>query len=272
MREAVAGQGKYHTVPPLRRNAESDVQARNSTDEEAFTRCARSISVPPQPRGFPMYVLPELPYREDALAPFVSAETLRTHHGKHHKAYVDKTNALASKAGLADRPLEDVVREAHKAGDKALFNNAAQAWNHAFFWESMRPAGGGAPLEPLARAIADGFSNLEGLREAFVTEGVGHFASGWVWLVAGPEGLKVLSTHDAEDTLVRESLAPLLVCDLWEHAYYLDYKNDRKAFLERWFDNIANWAFAATQLAAALGSGEGFRYPAPSKAAASAVA
>lgn len=210
-----------------------------------------------------MYVLPDLPYAHDALSPFISAETLRTHHGKHHKTYVDKTNDLAAKAGLAARPLEEVVREAHRRGEQGLFNNAAQAWNHAFFWESMRPAGGGAPGGSLAEQIQSAFGGLDGLKDAFVTEGVGHFASGWVWLVAAGEGLKVISTHDADDTLVRDGLTPLLVCDLWEHAYYLDYKNDRKGFLERWFDNVANWAFAEVQAAAAAGQGEGFRYPPP---------
>ena len=210
-----------------------------------------------------MYILPELPYAHDALAPFVSAETLRTHHGKHHKSYVEKSNDLAAKAGLSGRPLEDVVREARKRDDTKLFNNAAQAWNHAFFWPSMRPAGGAAPSDELKRAIDGAFGGLADLRDAFVDEGVGHFASGWVWIVLGSEGLKVISTHDAEDTLIRDGLFPLLVCDLWEHAYYLDYKNDRKAFLERWFDNIANWDFAAAQLAAANGKGDGFRYPAP---------
>ncbi|WP_430419687.1 superoxide dismutase [Phenylobacterium sp.] len=209
-----------------------------------------------------MYVLPDLPYSEDALAPFVSADTLRTHHGKHHKTYVDKTNELAAKAGLADRPLEDVVRQASRTGDKTLFNNAAQAWNHAFFWRSMRAPGGPQPNGELTRAIAESFDGLEGLKEAFVKEGVGHFASGWVWIVMTSDGLQVISTHDADDTLVREGLFPLLVCDLWEHAYYLDYKNDRKAFLERWFDNVANWDFAAAQLSASTGEGEGFRYPA----------
>jgi superoxide dismutase, Fe-Mn family len=209
-----------------------------------------------------MYVLPDLPYPEDALAPFVSADTLRTHHGKHHKTYVDKTNDLTAKAGLASRPLEDVVREASRKGDKTLFNNAAQAWNHAFFWECMRPPGGAGPNGDLTRAIGESFDGLGALKEAFVKEGVGHFASGWVWIVMTSDGLKVISTHDADDTLVRDGLYPLLVCDLWEHAYYLDYKNDRKAFLERWFDNVANWDFAAAQLAASDGQGEGFRYPA----------
>lgn len=212
-----------------------------------------------------MHVLPDLPYQPDALAPFVSGDTLRTHHGKHHKTYVDKTNDLAAKAGLAGRPLEEIVREAHRRGDKPLFNNAAQAWNHAFFWLSMRPAGGAPPAGDLIRAIDESFDGLDALKDAFVEEGFSHFGSGWVWIVMGSDGLQVVSTHDADDTLVREGLFPLLVCDLWEHAYYLDYKNDRKAFLTRWFDNVANWDFAAAQLAAADGRGEGFRYPPPEK-------
>lgn len=210
-----------------------------------------------------MYVLPELPYAADALAPFVSADTLRTHHGKHHKTYVEKTNDLAAQAGLAGRPLEEVIREAHRHGERELFNNAAQAWNHAFFWRCMRPPGGGEPSGDLIRAIDEAFDGLEALRDAFVAEGAEHFASGWVWIVTGPRGLQVVSTHDADDILVREGLFPLLACDLWEHAYYLDYKNDRNAFLERWFDNVANWDFARAQLAASDGLGEAFQYPAP---------
>ena len=209
-----------------------------------------------------MLILPELPYAYDALAPLISRETLVLHHDRHHRTYVDKANDLAAKAGLGGRQLEDIVREARRRGDKPLFNNAAQAWNHAFFWRSMRPAGGPAAAGELAGLI-QGFGGLEALADAFVKEGVGHFGSGWVWLLSGVEGLKVISTHDAEDPLVREEGFPLLVCDLWEHAYYLDYKNDRKAFLERWFESLANWEFAAEQLAAATGAGEGFRYPAP---------
>jgi Fe-Mn family superoxide dismutase len=210
-----------------------------------------------------MYVLPDLPYAYDALAPFVSGETLRTHHDKHHKTYVEKTNALAREANLTGRPLEEVVRAASRAGNRGLFNNAAQAWNHAFFWRCMRPAGGGEPSGDLLRAIDERFEGLDALKAAFVHEGAEHFASGWVWLVTGSEGLRVISTHDADDTLVREGLFPLLVCDLWEHAYYLDYKNDRKAFLQRWIDNVADWDFAAAQLAASNGRGEAFSYPAP---------
>lgn len=207
-----------------------------------------------------MFELPPLPYAYDALEPAISSETLHFHHDKHHKAYVDKTNALAQKAGLEGRPLEEVVREARKRGDNALFNNSAQAWNHAFFWESMTPEAS-PPAGALAQAIDEAFGGLEAFKKAFVDEGVGHFASGWVWLVTGTEGLKVISTHDADDLLVREGLTPLLVCDLWEHAYYLDYQNDRAGFLSRWFDETANWTFAERQLAAAKGDGQGFRYP-----------
>jgi len=213
-----------------------------------------------------MYELPPLPYDYDALEPAVSAETLQFHHDKHHKAYVDKTNKLAAEAGLDGKPLEAVVREAKAAGKQGLFNNAAQAWNHAFFWQSMTPERA-APGGDLAKAIAQAFGSQEAFEAAFAEEGVGHFGSGWVWLVTGSDGLKVISTHDADDTLVREGLFPLLVCDLWEHAYYLDYQNDRGGFLKRWLAEVANWAFAERQLAAANGQGDGFRYPAPGGAA-----
>ena len=211
-----------------------------------------------------MYILPELPYAHDALEPIVSADTLRTHHGKHHKAYVDKANELAAKAGLTGRPMEDVVREARRLGDQKLFNNAGQAWNHAFFWHCMTPEFQ-PPSGDLAAAIDQAFGGLPGLKEAFVAEGVNHFASGWAWLVAGSDGLQVVSYHDADNPLVHEGVFPLLVCDVWEHAYYLDYKNDRKSFLERWFDQAVNWSFAEAQLAAANGRGEVFRYPAPER-------
>ena len=207
-----------------------------------------------------MFILPKLPYDYAALEPVMSADTLHTHHDKHHKAYVDKTNELAQKAGLDGRSLEDVVREAQRKGDIKLFHNAAQAWNHAFFWQCMTPdkaAAAGA----LKTAIEQAFGGLDALKAAFIAEGAGHFASGWVWLAATSEGLKVISTHDADDTLIKDGFFPLLVCDLWEHAYYLDYKNDRKAFLKRWLDEVANWDFAERQLAASNGQGDGFCYP-----------
>ncbi|HEX2816406.1 MAG TPA: superoxide dismutase [Phenylobacterium sp.] len=208
-----------------------------------------------------MFILPKLAYGYAALEPTLSADTMHTHHDKHHKAYVEKTNELAGKAGLAGRSLEEVVREAQRKGDAKLFHNAAQAWNHAFFWQSMT-ARTEAPSPALKSAIAKAFGGVDAFKDAFIEEGFNHFGSGWVWLVTGSEGLKVISTHDADDTLIKDGLFPLLVCDLWEHTYYLDYKNDRKAFLTRWLDGVANWAFAERQLAASDGQGEGFRYPA----------
>ena len=213
-----------------------------------------------------MFILPKLPYDYDALEPTLSHETLHSHHDKHHRTYVDKTNSLAKAAGLDGRPLEDVVREAQRSGDLKLFHNSAQAWNHAFFWLSMTPHGAARPATPQSRdlkaAIDQTFGSVEAFEDAFVTEGAEHFGSGWVWLAVAPQGLKVLSTHDADDTLIRDGLFPLLVCDLWEHAYYLDYQSDRQGFLRRWVDNVADWTFAARQFAASQGAGDGFRYPA----------
>lgn len=205
-----------------------------------------------------MFELPSLTYAENALEPVIGSETMRTHHGKHHKAYVDTLNTLLAEKGEAPDSLEAVVRKS----EGKLFNNAAQAWNHAFFWKCMTPKPQ-APAGDLAKAIEAAFGDLAKLKEAFVAEGVGHFASGWVWLVLREGELAVISTHDAANPLTETGVTPLLVCDLWEHAYYLDYKNLRKAFLEKWFDGAANWAFADAQYAAALGKGEAYRYPKP---------
>ena len=207
-----------------------------------------------------MFTLPPLPYAYDALEPVIGAATMHLHHDKHHATYVEKANTLAAKAGLEDRSLEDVVREAAERGDQGLFNNAAQSWNHAFFWQSMSPDSD-APGADLADAIKTAFGDLAALKAAFVKEGAEHFASGWVWLVAKGGALEVISTHDADDTLPKPGLTPVLVCDLWEHAYYLDHKNDRKAFLEAWFDALPAWGFADAQWQAAKGGGGGFTYP-----------
>lgn len=210
-----------------------------------------------------MYVLSELPYSHDALEPTVSSTTMQTHHGKHHKAYVDNTNRLAGELGMTDQPLEDLVRYAaeNRQAKPKLFNNAGQTWNHGFFWESMTPQRS-EPDADLSSAIQQSFGGLGELKSRFVDEGVNHFASGWVWIVARGGKLDVISTHDADTALVHDG-TPVLVCDLWEHAYYLDYKQDRKGFLEKWFDTVANWKFAGEQLKAANGGGGGYRYPAP---------
>jgi Fe-Mn family superoxide dismutase len=206
-----------------------------------------------------MISLPPLPYQHDALEPAMSADTLHYHHDKHHAAYVEKTNTFAGKAGVDGKPLEEIIAHAREKEDTKLFNNSAQAWNHAFFWHSMRP-NPDKPEGALAKAIDDRFGGLDGLKEKFVAEGVGHFASGWVWLVAEGDKLGVTSTHDAGTLADGGQGVPLLVCDVWEHAYYLDRQNDRKAYLEAWFDDLANWGFAAEQFDAAQADRAGYRF------------
>jgi Fe-Mn family superoxide dismutase len=206
-----------------------------------------------------MFSLPELPYGYEALEPVISGRTLHFHHDKHHAAYVKTTNELLEASGKSFGSLEEVVAEAQKSGEKKLFNNAAQAWNHAFFWESMTPDRA-KPSGELKDAIEAGFGSLDELEKAFVTEGAGHFASGWVWLASDKAGdLKVVSTHDAANIMGQMDMTPLVVCDLWEHAYYLDYQNDRKGFLTKWFGEIPNWSFAARQYAT-RGKGGAWNY------------
>ncbi|MGI8841420.1 MAG: superoxide dismutase [Caulobacteraceae bacterium] len=210
-----------------------------------------------------MFTLPSLPYAYDALAPIISDKTLHFHHDKHHAAYVKTLNELLAKAGKTPTSLESAIVESAGAREPKLYNNAAQAWNHAFFWEAMSSTRQ-EPAAELAEAIRISFGGLPALREQFVKEGAAHFGSGWVWLAADAGGgLKVFSTHDAHDTVTTPNAHPLLVCDLWEHAYYLDYQNDRKAYLEAWFDALPHWEFAASQLAAARGGGAPWRYAAP---------
>jgi superoxide dismutase, Fe-Mn family len=215
-----------------------------------------------------MFSLPNLPYAYDALEPAMSAKTLHFHHDKHHAAYVKALNELLGQATRPATTLEDVIRQSAGGGPGAakLFNNAAQAWNHAFFWEAMSPEAA-RPGAELQAAIQSSFGGIAQLREAFVKEGVAHFGSGWVWLVAEGGKLSVKSTHDAHDIITDSAVSPLIVCDLWEHAYYLDYQNDRKAYLEAWFDALPNWAFAASQLAAANGDGVAWRFAVPTATA-----
>ena len=195
----------------------------------------------------PLKLIP-LPYADDALAPAISADTLQTHHGKHHKTYVDKTNAAATAMGLADATLEEIIAAAKKAGDKPAFNNAAQAWNHGFYWHSLAPAGG-KPGGDLAAAIDRDFGSLEKLGEELQARGEKHFASGWVWLAASGGKLSVEETHDGE-TLALGDKKPLLTIDVWEHAYYIDRKNERPKYLQAVIAGLLNWEFAASNLAA----------------------
>jgi Fe-Mn family superoxide dismutase len=194
----------------------------------------------------------------------ISAETMGFHHDKHHAKYVDTLNKLLEEKQAAPTDLESLVRRTgEEPAQVKLFDNAAQTWNHTFFWACMTP---GRPSlnGRLGEAIERSFGGVDKLKETFVKEGAGHFGSGWVWLAADGEALKVLATHDADDALTHRGLTPLLTCDLWEHAYYLDYQNEREGFLKAWFDALPNWDFAASQYAAALGDGEIWKHPKPS--------
>ena len=192
----------------------------------------------------------DLPYASDALAPHVSAETFSFHHGKHYKTYVDKGNGLIEGTDLADASLEDIVLAAHQKKDTGLFNNAAQAWNHAFFWKSMSPNGGGDPTGAIADKINEAFGSADKFREEFAAAGAGQFGSGWVWLVADKAsgGLKIVKTGNADTPITDPNLTPLITCDVWEHAYYLDYQNARPKFLDAFLANLINWDFANANL------------------------
>jgi Fe-Mn family superoxide dismutase len=188
--------------------------------------------------------LPDLPYAADALEPHVSAKTLGFHHGKHHKAYVDKLNAAIEGTDYEGKALEDIIAAAHRAADTGVFNNAAQAWNHTFLWHSMSPNGGGKPEGALAEAINTRFGSLDGFREKFKAAALGQFGSGWAWLVRNGGVLDIITTGNAETPLT-DDLTPLLTLDVWEHAYYLDYQNKRDAYIDAYLDKLINWDFAS---------------------------
>ena len=193
------------------------------------------------------FILPELPFAKDALGPHMSAETFDYHHGKHHKAYVDKTNGMLGEKGLEGASLIEVITAAKEKGDKGLFNNSAQIWNHSFFWQCLAPAGSTAPSGKLKEMIDSDFGDHSTLLEKLATESTNHFASGWGWLVLNNGKLEVTSLHDA-DTPVVHGMTPLLTLDVWEHAYYIDYRNERPRFLKTVLDNIINWDFVALNL------------------------
>lgn len=193
------------------------------------------------------FELPALPYAQDALAPHMSAETLEFHHGKHHKAYVDKTNGLIAGTDLEGRKLSEVIAAAKESGNKGLFNNSAQIWNHSFFWHSLSPEQQ-KPSGKLAEMIADSFGDADTLVKKLIEESTNHFASGWGWLVLDRDTLKIGSLHDADTPLVHEGMVPLLTIDVWEHAYYIDYRNARPKYLEAVTANLINWEFVAQNL------------------------
>jgi len=200
--------------------------------------------------GFGAFQLPPLPYAENALEPSISARAVSIHYGKHHKAYVDNLNKLIAVSELEAMPLEEIIKVTTNSKDKdgpAIFNNAAQVWNHTFFWNSMKPNGGGKPSGVLLEKILKSFDTFEKFRDDFSAAAVSQFGSGWVWLVVEGDSLKVLKTSNA-DTPVAHGQKALLCCDVWEHAYYLDYQNRRKDYVTVFLDKLVNWDFAAAQL------------------------
>ena len=187
--------------------------------------------------------LPPLPYERNALEPHISAETLEYHYGKHHKTYVDNLNKMIEGTEFADMPLEEIVRKSQGG----MFNNAAQVWNHTFYWNCLSPNGGGEPTGKVAEAINKAFGDFASFKDEFTKLSVGTFGSGWGWLVQRPDGaLALVSTSNANTPLTGEDTA-LLTCDVWEHAYYIDYRNARPKYLEA-FWNLVNWDFVAANM------------------------
>jgi Fe-Mn family superoxide dismutase len=199
------------------------------------------------------FEIPPLPYPKNALAPFIGAETVDLHYEKHHKGYLEKLEKLVRGKPEADDGLEDLIRTAR--GE--VFNNAAQVWNHNFYWLSMKPGGGGEPAGELATRIDESFGSYIEFRAQFAAAAVGEFGSGWTWLVQGPGGrLLVCNSNDAENPLQRD-LVSLLTLDVWEHAYYLDYRNERARYVEMFLDHLLDWDFVATNLTLAPPADEG---------------
>ena len=189
------------------------------------------------------FELPALPYAKDALAPHMSAETLEYHYGKHHAGYLAKLNAGIEGTQWADKSLEDIIRGA----DGGLFNNAAQVWNHSFFWNCLKPGGGGEPSGDLAAAINRSFGSYADFKSKFAAACAGQFGSGWGWLVKSGDALEIMTTANA-DTPLKHGKTALLTIDVWEHAYYVDYRNDRAKFIETVMSSLVNWDFVAGNL------------------------
>ena len=198
------------------------------------------------------FELPPLPYAEDALAPVISAGTIGFHYGKHHRGYLDNLNGLVRGTPYERMRLEEVIRASSSPGQAAVFNNAAQVWNHTFYWDGMKAGGGGKPAGEIGRRIDRDFGSYENFRKEFLAAALGQFGSGWAWLVADGRALKVVKTPNAENPIPKE-LRPLLTVDVWEHAYYLDYQNRRKDFVEATLDRLVNWAFVEKNLGASRG-------------------
>lgn len=199
--------------------------------------------------SFTPFTLPPLPYAENALEPYISAKTLFYHYGKHHKGYVETLNKLLKEKGLSASSLEQVIEmSSNSPALKTVFNNAAQDWNHTFYWSSMTPKGGGQPTGPILNLILKTFGSYDEFKKQFIEAGTKLFGSGWVWLVLDKDKeLKIVPTKDADLPMIHDQKA-LLNCDVWEHAYYLDYQNRRKDYVEVFLDHLVNWDFANENL------------------------
>jgi superoxide dismutase, Fe-Mn family len=196
------------------------------------------------------FSLPALPYADTALEPTISASTLSFHYGKHHKAYVDNLNKLADGKDWAGKSLEDVIHmSAGKADMVGVFNNSAQIWNHTFYWNCLKPNGGGAPTGKLAAMIDAAFGSYDNFKKEFANAAMTQFGSGWAWLVAEGDKVKLVKTGNAETPLTNPAVKPLLTIDVWEHAYYVDYQNRRADYVAAVIDKLLNWDFAAANLA-----------------------
>ncbi len=220
-------------------SAQIQPSAKNSADAPASTSAA------------PAFDLPPLPYAEEALEPVISARTLQFHYGKHHRGYVDALNKLVAGTPFATMSLPQIIKTTASHADQApIFNNAAQTWNHTFYWHSLSPRGGGAPPAAFAALIAASFGDLETLKKEWSTAATTQFGSGWAWLVRDGAKLKVVKTANAETPLTTQ-MTPLLTIDVWEHAYYLDFQNRRADYVKGVLDKLINWEFAAKNLQAA---------------------
>lgn len=194
------------------------------------------------------FELPSLPYASDALAPYMSAETLDFHHGKHHQTYVTNLNNLVKDSDMQDASLEDIVIKSSKDASMAgIFNNAGQHWNHILFWQCMKPNGGGEMPSELENRISSDFGSVDQFKEAFVQAGTTQFGSGWAWLAIDNGKLVVTKSANASNPLV-EGMKPILGCDVWEHSYYIDYRNKRPDYLKAFLESLVNWEFVASQL------------------------
>jgi Fe-Mn family superoxide dismutase len=194
------------------------------------------------------FTLPDLPFGRDALGGFMSAETLEFHHGKHHQAYVDKVNERVAEEGLQGASLSQAIRAARDRNDAGLLDNGGQFWNHNFFWQCLAPPEGRRPGGRLGELIDREFGSTDRLLEAIEKEATGHFGSGWAWLVLDRGKLRITSLHDGDTPVIHDGMQPLLTVDVWEHAYYIDYRNDRPTFVGAVLGNLVNWDFVAMNL------------------------